>query len=135
MEAQSLILALNETRKTLLASRLLVVNGSDVGLASLAANILPGDGVWVDGCGRVDTSAMRAAADLVFLDADRRVVAVVSNLRPRSDLSEVGSAAGVLQLAPGTIRLSQTQKGDHVVLEPIAPRAMAEAAGARASRG
>jgi uncharacterized protein len=135
VEAPSLILALNETRKTLLASRLLVVRGSEIRLASLAANIRPGDGVWIDGCDRIDTSGMRAAFDVLFLDAEHRVVAVVPNLRPGSKYPKVESAVGVLQLADGTIRLSQTEKGDHVSLEPIVPRAASEVAGARASRG
>ena len=38
-------------------------------------------------------------------------------------------------LAAGTIQLSQTQKGDHVVLEPIVTQSVREAACARASRG
>jgi hypothetical protein len=134
VEAQSLILALNETRKTLLASRLLQVRGSEAGLASLAANIHPGDGVWIDDCDQVDTTGMRASLDLLFLDAGYRVVAVVTNLRPGSACPQVERAVGVLQLAAGTIQLSQTQKGDHVVLEPIVTQSVREAAGARAQR-
>ena len=135
MEAQSLILALNETRKTLLASRLLLVRGPRARDASLAPNIHPGDGVWLDGCERIDTASMRAPLDLLFLDADQRVVAVVANLHAGSAVPQVDGAVGILQLAPGTIRLSQTQKGDHIVVEPIAQRSVQEPAATRASRG
>jgi hypothetical protein len=134
VEAQSLILALNETRKTLLASRLLLVRGSEARLAAFVPNIHPGDGVWIDDCDQVDTTGMRASLDLLFLDAAYRVVAAVTNLRPGSICPRVDRAVGVLQLAAGTIQLSQTQKGDHVVLEPIVTESVREAAGARAQR-
>ena len=134
MEAQSLILALNETRKTLLASRLLLVRGSAARVAALVANIHPGDGVWIDECDQVDTTGMRASLDLLFLDAGHRVVAAVTNLRPGSACPQVDRAVGVLQLAAGTIQLSQTEKGDHVVLEPIVTESVREAAGAHAQR-
>ena len=134
MEAQSLILALNETRKTLLASRLLLVRGSEAMLASLVANIHPGDGLWIDDCDEVDTAGMRASLDLLFLDAGHRVVAAVTNLRAGSACPKVERAVGVLQLAAGTIQLSQTQKGDYIVLEPIVTQSVREAAGARAQR-
>jgi len=134
VEAQSLILALNETRKTLLASRLLLSHGPGARPASLAASILPGDGVWMDDCNHIDTTGTQAALDLVFLDAAHRVVAVVSNLRPGIACPRVEDAVGVLQLAAGTIELSKTKKGDQVALEPIVPRPVQEAAAVRASR-
>ena len=134
VETQSLILALNETRKTLLASRLLMADASQGRPAMLASEIRPGDGVWVKACNRVDTSAMRVSLDLLFLDSDHRVVAALTHVRPGSTCPEVEEAVGVLELAAGTIRLSQTEKGDHVALEPIVTRPAHEPAGARASR-
>jgi hypothetical protein len=129
----SLILALNETRKTLLASRLMISDRSKQ-RAATAENILPGDGVWIEACNQVDTSLMRASLDLLFLDSDHRVVAAVTDVRPGSACPEVEKAVGVLELAAGTIQLSQTEKGDHVVLEPIVPPRTSEPANARTSR-
>jgi hypothetical protein len=117
--AQSLILALNETRKTLLASRLMIADHSRRRDTTVVDTILPGDGVWIEPCKRVDTSGMRASLDLLFLDSDRRVVAAVADVPPGSACAEVEKATGVLELAAGTIRLTQTETGDHVVLEPI----------------
>jgi hypothetical protein len=134
VEAQSLILALNETRKTLLASRLLVVQGSEARPASLATEILPGDGVWIADCGRLDTAGTRVSIDLLFLDAAHRVLTAVTNLPPGSACPRIEEAIGVLQLAPGTIQLSKTREGDQVVLEPIVPRPTSEAASIRAPR-
>jgi uncharacterized protein len=131
----SLILALNETRKTLLASRLMIADRSQRLSDALGARILPGDGVWIEACNRVDTSGMRVSLDLLFLDSDYRVLAAVTDVRPGSACPEVEEAVGVLELAAGTIQLSQTEKGDHVVLEPIVPPPPPdEPVNARASR-
>jgi hypothetical protein len=121
MADHSLILALNETRKTLLASRLMIAKLSKHRDPTVIDEILPGDGVWIEACTRVDTSAMRASLDVVFLDSEHRVVATVTNVRPGSACPEVEKAAGVLGLAVGMIQFTQTEKGDHVVLEPIIP--------------
>jgi uncharacterized protein DUF192 probably involved in sugar metabolism len=130
----SVILALNETRKTLLASRLMIADRSKRLSDALTAKILPGDGVWIEACNRVDTSGMRVALDLLFLDSDSRVLAAVTDVRPGSACPEVEKAVGVLELAAGTIQLSQTEKGDRVVLEPIVPPPSNELGNARASR-
>lgn len=134
VESHSLILALNETRKTLLASRLLLGRGSQRRSASLGGDIRPGDGIWIEGCNSIDTSSMQASVDVVFLDSAHRVVGVASNVRPGSQVPLVEAAVGVLELASGTIRLSHTQKGDQVALEPIVSDATGEAALARVSR-
>lgn len=118
METESLILALNETRRTLLASRLCVAKSLSRGPQEA---IRPGDAVWVEACNRVDLSGMRDSVDLLFLDSDHRVVAAVSNFEPRSRHAEAAGATSVLELAPGTIALTGTRKGDRIVLEPIIP--------------
>jgi uncharacterized protein len=122
-ESHSLILALNETRKTLLASRLIVARGSQMRSLAIAQSIRPGDGIWIDACNSIDTSGMDGPVDVLFLDSGKRVVGIANDVRPGKQFRAVEDAVGVLKLAPGTIRLSQTQKGDHVVLEPIASKA------------
>lgn len=130
----SLILALNETRKTLLASRLHVAELAAADSAPADTDILPGDGVWIQACNRIDTSTMPVSLDLLFLDSDHRVVAAMTNLRRGSLCPEVGGAVGVLELAAGTIRRTQTRRGDRVILEPIVAHAADEPAVTRASR-
>ena len=117
----SVILALNETRKTLLASRLHLAYGPHEAYRAAASQMLPGDGVWVEACNRIDTSKLNAALDLLFLDSAHQVIAAVSDVRPGGQAPEVDGAVGVLKLPAGTIGLSQTKAGDKVVLDPIRP--------------
>jgi hypothetical protein len=128
------ILALNQTRRTLLASRLMILDRSKQQEAGVVDKIFPGDGVWLEACNRVDTSRMHGSLDLVFLDSDQQVVAALTDVRQGSACPEVEKAVGVLGLAAGTIRLSQTEMGDRVVLEPIMSPADGKPPGARARR-
>lgn len=125
----ALILALNETRKTLLASRLHVGGPAVIDALPAKPDMLPGDGVWIEACNRVDTSSMPVSLDLVFLDSDHRVVGAMTSLRPGSPCPAVEGAVGVLELAAGTIRRTQTRRGDRVLLEPIVPHAAFERRG------
>lgn len=129
----ALILALNETRKTLLASRLHV--SSELAAAREPAEpILPGDGVWVRSLRLSDIAHVPESLDLVFLDADRRVLAAVPNSGPSADVSKLGSAVEMLELAPGTIHQSQTERGDRIVLDAIVPEAKVEVNAPRPKR-
>jgi len=129
-----LILALNETRKTLLASRLHVVEKEAIERAEYVREIRPGDGFWFEPCEGVDTQRLKAPIDLVFVDADHRVLAVMDLLRTRSERLLIPGAVAILALASGTIRLSQTREGDHIALDPIAPQVGSELPAARAPR-
>ena len=121
MQGDALILALNETRRTLLASRLCVAHSPNGGTRGPREPIRPGDAVWLEACSRVDLSGMPASLDLLFLDSDQRVLAAFSEFSPRGRYAEVAGAASVLELAAGTIVLTSTRKGDRIVLEPIVP--------------
>jgi hypothetical protein len=128
-----LILALNETRKTLLASRLHVVEPAPQRPSAVVEDIRPGDGVLLEPYRKIDTRRLQGPVDLVYLDADHRVLAV-SSVKTGSSCPEVIGAASLLGLASGTIRLSDTRKGDHIVLESIAASAEADPAVTRAPR-
>jgi hypothetical protein len=117
----SLIFALNETRKTLLASRLHLAYGPQEAYRRPATQMLPGDGVWVEACDHIDTSKLTAALDLLFLDPDHQVIAAVKGVRPGASSPEVSGAVGVLKLPAGTIVSSQTEEGDQIVLDPVHP--------------
>ena len=117
----ALILALNETRKTLLASRLHVSSALSSENRHPFQPILPGDGVWVRSLRVGDIAAMPDSLDLVFLDSERRVLAAVPNSGPTADAAKLAQAVEVLELAPGTIQESQTERGDRIVLDPILP--------------
>jgi len=123
---KGVILALNETRKTLLASRLHVLDKEAMTRGEYVSEIRPGDGLWLEPCEAVDTRSLRAPIDLVFVDADHRVLAVMDLLRTRSEDLLIPGAIAILALAAGTIRLSQTREGDRISLDPIAPPVGAE---------
>lgn len=113
------ILALNETRKTLIASRLERERSRRSKPASFESAIVSGGGVWVEGCHHVDATGMAVSVDLLFLDAGSRVVESFPELRPGASTPDVPDAVGVLQLPAGTIRFSQTEKGDRVTVESV----------------
>jgi Uncharacterized ACR, COG1430 len=133
-KALNLILALNETRKTLLASRLHVLGKEAIARGEYVQEIRPGDGLWLEPCEGIDTRRLRAPIDLVFVDASHRVLAVMDLLRTRSEHLLIPGAVAILALASGTIRLSQTREGDHIALDPIAPQVDAEPPVARLPR-
>ena len=114
MPNDCVVLALNETRKTVLASR--------VRLARERADLdemLPGDGVWLEPCERLERRRAGGSVDLVFVDDERRVVETMTALRPGATCPGIPGAAAVLQLAPGTIPISHTQKGDQILIERV----------------
>jgi uncharacterized protein len=113
------ILALNETRKTLIASRLQRGRSRRSKPATFESAIACGGGVWVEGCQQVDATGMAGAVDLLFLDSASRVVESFPELRPGTSTPEVPDAVSVLQLPAGTIRFSQTEKGDRVTVESV----------------
>lgn len=74
-----------------------------------------GTGLWIVPCEAVHTFFMKFAIDLIYLDRKRRVRGMVRGLRPWR-LSMCLPAHSVLELPPGTIDRTQTQKGDQVEL-------------------
>jgi uncharacterized protein len=113
------ILALNETRKTLLASRLRMARSVGARRGANGGRILPGDGLWIESCRQVNTSGMDSSLDLLFLDADHRVVEKVTSMPPGAVSPEVSRAMGVLELPEGTIPATQTEIGDRILIEAI----------------
>ena len=113
------VLVLNETRKTLLASRLRVQPAVEPRRFRAGGPILPGDGLWVEHGNQIDSTGMPTALDLLFLDADHRVVELITAMAPGSLSPVVPHATGVLELPPGTIPSTRTQIGDHILIEAI----------------
>lgn len=113
------VLVLNETRKTLLASRLCTLRATERRPVTARETILPGDGLWVVDGHQVDTSEMPDALDLLFLDTDHCVVEMITAMGPGLLSPSVNRAAGVLGLPAGTIPATRTQIGDHILMEAI----------------
>jgi len=74
-----------------------------------------GAGLWIVPCEAVHTFFMKFAIDLIYLDRKHRVRGIVRELRPWR-FSMCLPAHSVLELPPGTIDRTNTQKGDELEL-------------------
>ena len=84
----------------------------------LGASALPaGEGLLIRGTSSVHTHFMRFSIDVVFLDADGRVLRVVRNLRPWRAAGRRG-ARDVLELAAGECERVGLEEGDVLAEEP-----------------
>jgi uncharacterized protein len=111
---------LNVTRQTCLATRMEVADSGPkrnkglLGRESLA----PGEGLWIVPCEAVHTFAMRFPIDLVYLDRNRRIKKL-RNAVPPWRLSGCLTAHSIIELPPGTIHETQTQRGDTLEFSPV----------------
>ena len=105
----------NPARGTVLAWRLETANTSakrNKGL--LGRNGLEdGGGLWIVPCESVHTFFMRFAIDLVYLDREKRVKKLRSNVGPWR-ISLCLTAHSVMELPAGTIHASCTRRGDRL---------------------
>jgi uncharacterized membrane protein (UPF0127 family) len=80
-----------------------------------------GAGLVIVPCSSVHTFFMRFAIDVLFVGRDGTIVKCVRDLRPWR--IAVGLRAyAVVEVAAGTLRASETERGDRVVFEPSAAR-------------
>ena len=112
--------ALNRTRGTILATNLEVAGSGERRRKGLLGRdgLEPGTGLWIIPCESVHTFFMRFPIDLVYLDKEdriRKVRGAVGAWR----LSACLSAHSVLELPAGTIRRSETQRGDQLEFQPV----------------
>lgn len=103
----------NLTRGTVLASYMEVADSGPKRSKGLLGRegLSPGEGLWIIPCEAVHTFWMRFSIDLVYLDSKKRIRKLVSEVPPWR-MSACLRAHSVLELPPGTIRLTKTQLGD-----------------------
>ena len=85
-----------------------------LGMASLPA----GEGLWLTPCHSVHTFFMRFPIDVLFLD-DQGIVLSRATLKPWRVSRWERRAAGVLEMAAGTLERTRTDVGDQLTLKPI----------------
>jgi uncharacterized membrane protein (UPF0127 family) len=73
-----------------------------------------GQALWIVPCRGVHTFAMRFPLDLLYLDRERRVLDLRENVAPWRLAPLHFDTASVMELPPGAIRRSRTQKGDKI---------------------
>jgi hypothetical protein len=79
----------------------------------------PGGGLWIVPCESVHTFFMQFPIDLVYIDRNNRIRKVRESVPPWR-LSVCLSAHSILELPAGTIRRTQTQRGDTLEILPSA---------------
>lgn len=104
--------AFNLTRGTTLANQVkTAVTMLDRRTGLLNRESLPiGEGLHITPCNSVHTVDMKFSIDVLFLDADRVVLATLT-LQPNSEWS-LFTAASALELPAGTARATGTKRGD-----------------------
>jgi uncharacterized protein len=75
----------------------------------------PGHAIWIAPCEAVHTFGMQFAIDLIYLDRQRRIRKIRSNVGPWR-VSACLRAHSVIELAAGSVR--DTHVGDHVEFSP-----------------
>jgi uncharacterized protein len=103
----------NVTRGTVLATRLEAAHTGPTRRKGLLGRdgLERGEGLWIAPCESVHTFFMRFPIDLVYLDRERRIKKARSAVGPWR-LSACLSAHSILELPAGTIRETQTERGD-----------------------
>lgn len=104
---------LNLTRAVVLAHRVEIADsGAARSKGLLGRNgLAPGEGLWIVPCESVHTFGMRFPIDLVYLDRHKKVKKVRSRVPPWR-VSACLSAHSVVELASGTVQMTQTKAGD-----------------------
>jgi uncharacterized protein len=75
-----------------------------------------GEGLWIVPCEAVHTFGMRFPIDLVYLDRQKRIVKIRSNVGP-SRVSGCLRAHSVIELPAGTVRDTNTTTGDSLAFD------------------
>jgi uncharacterized protein len=78
----------------------------------------PGAGLWIVPCESVHTFFMKFSIDLVYIDRNKRVKKVRSNVGPWR-LSACLSAHSIIELPAGVIERTQTLPGDQLHFSPL----------------
>jgi uncharacterized membrane protein (UPF0127 family) len=105
----------NRTREIQLAHSIEVADDASTRRKGLLgrATLSAGEGLWIVPCEAIHTFGMKFPIDLVFLDRNKIVKKVRQNVVP-GRLSMCLSAHSVLELAPGSVRLTGTTPGDRL---------------------
>jgi len=109
----------NQSTGTVLAGQVRFARGlfaRYVGLLSRAA-VAPDEGLWFEHAHAVHTLGMRAVVDLIFVDAEGRVVRCDAAVRPGRPSVSCAGASGVVEMGGGFLAAAALEVGDLLALE------------------
>ena len=104
----------NLTKGNVVASRLIVADTFETRRKGFLGrtSIEPGEGMLIIPCHSIHMIGMKFALDVVFLDREKRVVGIRSDVKPRTPLVRCGGAESTLELPAGTVAAKRIEKGD-----------------------
>lgn len=110
----------NLTRASVLAERVEVADSGAARSKGLLGRdgLADGEGLWIVPCEAVHTVGMRFPIDLVFINRNRVVKKVRSNVGAWR-ISGCLTAHSVIELAAGTVAASETRCGDRLEFSPV----------------
>lgn len=73
-----------------------------------------GEGLLLIPCRQIHTFLMSFSLDVLFLNKNREIVALISEMPPGRKSSRVQESHQVLELPAGTIKLKKLKKGDYL---------------------
>lgn len=111
----------NPARGSVLAERCKVAQGlvQTVFGLHLLPQLSRGEGLLLSGATTIDTTFMRYAIDLVFVDRDRRVTKLVPALVPWRIVWGSGGGRDCIELPAGALEGTLTEVGDVLTLEDL----------------
>lgn len=68
-------------------------------------------------CNSIHTFFMRFPIDVLFVDRNNRITHVIESIKPWKVSKVVWNSSHVIELPPGTVKLSKTQIGDTISLD------------------
>ncbi len=111
--------AYNVTRNQILIERGRIASNPWTRLRGLIGHrpLAPGEGLLITRCHSVHTFFMGFPIDVVYVSKDGQVVGVAPHLVPQRIGPIVRGASFVLELPAGTIAVTDTRPGDHILIE------------------
>ena len=108
----------NRTRESFLGLRVTVADTLPMRLKGLLGRIRlkPDDGIWLIPSRGIHTIGMLFAIDLVYLDAENRVIHLIENLGPFRISPLRIRCDSILELSSRTIYSSNTRVGDEILI-------------------
>jgi uncharacterized membrane protein (UPF0127 family) len=79
-----------------------------------------GQGLWIRPCRQVHMFWMRHPLDVLFLDAEHRLVHVEPDLQPGRLSPKITGAESVIEVAAGCAAAHALSAGDQLTIEPAA---------------
>ena len=116
---QVLFQVTNRTRNSALATRLTLADTPQTRDRGLLGRdgLAPGEGLWIIPCQAIHMFFMRFSIDLIYIDRQKRVRKVKSNIAPWR-ISTCFTAHSVLELPVGIVRETGTRRGDLLEILP-----------------